>query len=225
MSHVETLTGKIVKVNRQLDEAKVRADETQSRLSTLIIDDAPTADLNRAQADQIAAARDCGNLERALEEAERRLGEARIQEGQDRVQGNQTKLEKLARKRTKFLTEQEAVFHKFLDLALAAEAVAAEILLVGGAATGLRNELNATFGRFGAWLVTRLSEAFENPKIDEAISAAISNHEAARRQLNGKSLADMDGDFTELYRLHHAPKPKVVVDNSEPTEDQDGKAA
>lgn len=59
MSHVETLTGKIAKVNRQLDEAKVRADETQSRLSTLIIDDAPAADLNRAQADQIAAARDC----------------------------------------------------------------------------------------------------------------------------------------------------------------------
>ena len=225
MSHVETLTGKIAKVNRQLDEAKVRADETQSRLSTLIIDDAPAADLNRAQADQIAAARDCENLERALEEAERRLGEARIQEGLDRVQGNLTKIEKLARKRTKLLAEQEAVFHKFLDLALAAEAVAAEILLVGGAATGLRNELNARFGRFGAWLVTRLSEAFENPKIDEAISAAISNHEAARRQLNGKSLADMDGDFTELYRLHHAPKPKVVVDNSEPTEDQDGKAA
>ena len=162
------------------------------------------ADQDRVRADLQAATIDRDVLVRGMNEAEYALTVAEEQADVDRILGNAAKIQKLSKQRKKRLTEAEAGLTIFLDKATAADEIAVEIHSAGGGARDMGNALNARHAKLASWVITRFFERFKNQETDTAIAGAIGNHNQARAQLEGKSLADTDADYAELYRKHHS---------------------
>ena len=210
---IEMYTNRIATLTEKAKEADIRVIVTEANLTDLVVD-GPETDLARTRADHQAAVIDRDALVRGLEEAEYHLSDAKTLADLDVVLGNCAKIEKLVKQRTKLLNEAEKAFHLFMDKVEAAEAVAGEIRSVGAGARELGNALNARLGKLGAWFTTRFYDRFGSPEMDAAISGTIANHHQAVVQMDGKSLADLDADYAELYRQHHAAKLEGANDKA-----------
>jgi len=192
----------------KLGAADLRVDVAQSKVTDLVIEDAPETDIARAKADHVAAVADRDGFQRALDEAERRLTEEKVLEDMERVEKSLSKITSLMKQRAKHQNAAQAAFATCLDELDAAENDAIEIRNAGAGARGVGNALNTRISNLGAWLITTFYERNGSPEMDQAIGGAIANHHQAREQLAGKSLADLDPDYAELYRQHHAAKRK-----------------
>jgi len=205
MTEIEAITTKIAMLTEKAKEADRRVFYSEGKLTDLLVD-GPEADLVSARADHQAAVIDRDALERGVDDAEYALTVAKEHADADRILENSANIQKLSKKRKKLLTEGEAAFMTFMDKAAAADEIAVEIHSAGGGARDMGNALNARHGKLAAWLITRFFERFKNQETDTAIAGAIANHNQARAQLEGKTLADTDADFAELYRKHHSAK-------------------
>jgi hypothetical protein len=214
MTNIETYTNKIATLNEKAKEANVRVIVTEANLTDLLVDEASEADLARVRADHQAAVIDRDALVRGIEETECHLSEAKIQADLDRVEDSVGKIAKLMKKRQKLLDEGEAALMEFFAKIDAADKVAQEIHSVGAGARDLGNALNARLSKLGGWVVTRFYERFRSPEMERAMSGAIANHHRAIEQHQGKSLADLDPDYAELYRQHHASKFEAANDRA-----------
>jgi hypothetical protein len=205
MTEIEAIIAKTAMLTEKAKEADRRVFYSEGKLTDLLVN-GPEADLVRARADHQAAVIDRDALDRGVEDAENALTVAEEHADADRILENSANIQKLSKKRKKLLTEGEAAYMTFMDKVAAADQIAIEIRSVGAGARDLGNAINARVGNLGAWFVTRLIERFGSPELDSAIAGTIANHKQARTQLEGKTLADTDADFAELYRKHHSAK-------------------
>jgi hypothetical protein len=192
----------------KVEAGEERLEQVNAAASQLIAEEAPETKIADTKRDAQAADIDLTHLRRALMDAQLALEGAREAEETEGVKTRASHIKKLQSRRERVLDEAGGYFKQFMDKIADSEKLAIQIHQAAGGCRTVGDDLNKRHGPIAAWMITRIVEAL--PTAEQAIGATIANHNHAKQQMAGKALADLQPDYTLMFRQYHTPKVEKV---------------
>ena len=207
-NNVALWASRITTLKEKVEAGEERLEQANSAAARLIAEEAPETKIAEAKRDAQAADIDLTHLRRALLDAQLALEGAKDAEEVEGVRTRAGRIKKIQSRREKAMEDAEGYFKQFMDKIEESEKLAVQLHQAAGGCRTVGNDLNKRHGPMASWMITRILEAL--PASEIAIGQTIANHVHARQQMAGKSFADLQSDYAEMFKLFHAPKDKAA---------------
>jgi chromosome segregation ATPase len=199
---------RVEKLEGQVSDGEARLEDTIPVVSRLIAEEAPEIKIAEARRDADAAEKDLQYLSRALIDARQALIEAREVQAVDALKDRGARVKKFQKQRAKVLEEAEALFTQFTEKLEESENLALELHTAAGGCRVVGDEINNRHGPLSTWLILKLLDVM--PAAEVRLGQAVANHQHGRRQMEGKSLVDLQPDYAEMFLKFFAEKDKAA---------------